>query len=58
MGQLQLVDVDLSKNDLNLAVNSKDWNWLSGLPLQQSLQCLNLSENKVKRQHNYTMMQI
>lgn len=48
MGELQLVDVDFSKNQLNLAVTIKDWDWLDGQPLQQSLQCLNLSENTVK----------
>lgn len=48
MGELSLIDVDLSQNQLHLSGPTKDWEWLEGSLIQQSLQCLNLSRNQLQ----------
>lgn len=47
LGELQLVEIDLSKNSLSEMTGSKQWLWLEGRILQASLVSLNLSGNNV-----------
>lgn len=48
LGQLRLTDIDFSQNELGAKpYDHRSWEWLTGLPLSESLQYVNLSSNKV-----------
>lgn len=47
VGDMRLVELDLSQNDLGNEREGCDWKWLRGVTLQQTLKKLNLSRNKV-----------
>lgn len=49
IGDLNLRELNLSKNDLGNPVSGCDWKWLRGENLQRSLRTLSLAENKVSR---------
>lgn len=47
IGDMRLVEIDFSRNDLGNETEGCDWKWLSGVNIQSSLRMLNLSGNKV-----------
>lgn len=47
LGELPLVELDLSRNALNKANYFKDWDWCDGHIIRRTLQTLILSDNKV-----------
>ena len=48
IGDLNLKELNLSKNDLGNPENGCDWKWLKGENLQRSLRVLHIAENKVR----------
>lgn len=46
LGEMQLVELDLSENRLDKATN-KDWDWANG-PIKHTLQTLNISVNRLQ----------
>lgn len=48
LGELSLIELDLSSNDLHKANYLKDWDWCDGRIIQTTLQSLILSDNKVR----------
>lgn len=47
LGDMSLVELDLSQNSLGASRSSSDWSWAEGSSLRLSLQSLNLSDNKL-----------
>lgn len=48
LGEMSLIELDLSENDLSKSLFSKNWRWMNGKVLRSTLQALNLSDNNVK----------
>lgn len=48
IGNIPLVDIDVSNNCLGESLDADNWNWLDSSTIKKSLQNLNLSNNKLK----------
>lgn len=48
LGEMALVELDLSQNHLHKSVTFNSWSWMDGTILRATLQSLNLSNNKVR----------